>query len=542
MNNNAQIEITFITIIIVFQFLIFMYTFFTIIKFWKIFPSVIYFKLVKLLVPKSVLFNTAPNIILNDISKYTSTDINQESHENFEINILDSDKYINSILRKILIAINTYILSNRTAVADFNIIKDVVERNTQIVEEEISLTINIPLYLGLVGTMFGIVYGLFNISDIFSTTTDTINDQNISKGIAMLLSGVKIAMIASFTGLLLTIINSGLFFKISKKVQENRKNEFYTFIQTELLPAVNENMTDTLGILQRNLFKFNDVFSKHLTKLSDIYDKNYESLLAQKDFLETLRNMDISQITLHNLELLKGLNESIKLLDNFNENINKLDSFVENLTQLSSDFIDFINRTSDIKKIASSIDDSLNQSKELFTFLTSHFKILDERKTDFERTIINIDNILSTALDELQNHIHFKINEIRNISIKHNDILESTLKEKRDVLDNLEYLENVNNIIEKVNNNIEVVNNNIRNVNSNFENVNNYLKNVIDNLENIKSLLTNNPNSNQINLDNLNKSIINLNHLIESFPNKNLIINNDSLFKKVKDKVKNILP
>src|SRR5690606_28850043 len=83
-----------------------------------------------------------------------------------EVNIIESDAKKNCVFEKILFSVNNYLIRNRGAASDFNLIKDIVERNTDAVEEDINSSIGIPLYLGLMGTMMGIVIGLFNMPDL----------------------------------------------------------------------------------------------------------------------------------------------------------------------------------------------------------------------------------------------------------------------------------------------------------------------------------------------------------------------------------------
>jgi len=126
------------------------------------------------------------------------TNVKMEQEKYIEVTLIRSDEENNPIVKKILHSVNTYLLRNKGAVSDFNLIKDVVDRNTDAVDEEINNLLPIPLYLGLVGTMMGIVIGLFLMPSI--------SDENFDKAIDTLIGGVKIAMIASFVGLLLTII------------------------------------------------------------------------------------------------------------------------------------------------------------------------------------------------------------------------------------------------------------------------------------------------------------------------------------------------
>ena len=66
----------------------------------------------------------------------------------------------------IIDSINKYLEKNKDAVTDFNLIRDIIDRNTDSIEEEIQTQIPIPLYYGLMGTMLGILIGV--IALVFS--------------------------------------------------------------------------------------------------------------------------------------------------------------------------------------------------------------------------------------------------------------------------------------------------------------------------------------------------------------------------------------
>ena len=55
---------------------------------------------------------------------------------------------------------NNYLDNNKSAVSDFHLMKDIVDRNCDAKEEEIQTQIPVPLYLGLIGTMSGILIGV----------------------------------------------------------------------------------------------------------------------------------------------------------------------------------------------------------------------------------------------------------------------------------------------------------------------------------------------------------------------------------------------
>ena len=79
------------------------------------------------------------------------------------------------------------------------------------------------------------------------------------------LIGVSIAMSASFIGLLFTVLNS-TYYKTARKNVEIAKNDFYTFIQTELLPILNQSVSSSVFMLHTNLVKFNDNFTVNINR------------------------------------------------------------------------------------------------------------------------------------------------------------------------------------------------------------------------------------------------------------------------------------
>jgi hypothetical protein len=64
---------------------------------------------------------------------------------------------------KIVTDTNEYLLNNRGAAADFDILKDISERHAEAGDEQIQAQLSTPLYLGLLGTFLGAILGLFSI-------------------------------------------------------------------------------------------------------------------------------------------------------------------------------------------------------------------------------------------------------------------------------------------------------------------------------------------------------------------------------------------
>lgn len=343
----------------------------------------------------------------------------------------------NSIFDQVRHAINTYLDRNDQAVPDFYLIKDIVERNVNTLEEEINLALSLPLYLGLMGTMIGIVVGLFNMPDLSLVLDSAAKDAQLNSGISSLIGGVKIAMIASFTGLLLTSINSGWLFKGSRAQVEHCKNDFYTLVQTELLPVLNQSMSATLVSLQRNLLVFNQDFSQGLNRLADIFQTGYEAITSQERVLDKLENIDITQIAKFNINVLKELQKSTAEFEQFNMYLHQLNTFVDNSRQLADRAGDIFARTEDIGNIAQNLEKRLDESQALLGFLSRHFKDLDNYKNYVNQAVADVGHTVSGTFQELRQHIQNSTEQVRQFTVDEIDALRNALSESRTNLGNL---------------------------------------------------------------------------------------------------------
>ena len=342
----------------------------------------------------------------------------------------------NPVLDKILASVNTYLLRNKGAVSDFNLIKDVVERNTDAVDEEINALLPIPLYLGLMGTMIGIVIGLFSMPSI--------SDDNFEGAIDMLIGGVKIAMIASFIGLLLTVVLSGYKYKGAKLYAEGLKNDFFTWIQTQLLPVLSQNISSSIYSLQANLLQFNDTFSVNVNNFNGLMTKILYSFDSQVSLMNELKDVDVAQLAKLNVNVLQELRVSTKEFEKFNLFLNQLNSFVDNAQKLNHNISNQLDKTHDIERLTQSIGTNVQVNKNLIEVLQSELSEVSSRKQMVNDAVIDVDKTLTKSLEDLKRHIDAQINAIKDITIKEEDLLEKLLKEDRGNLNELKKLGTLN--------------------------------------------------------------------------------------------------
>ncbi len=364
------------------------------------------------------------------------------------VDLIKSTEETSAIFDKIIYAINVYLLKNKGAATDFNLIKDITNRNIGIEEEDVSSSITVPLYLGLMGTMLGIVSGLMNMYFISNATNDSGGFE--IKGFIL---AVSIAMIASFYGLLWTVINSNFGYKNAIRHLESQKNDFFTFIQVELLPLINQSVSSSVYDLHKNLVKFNDDFTGNINHLKGLLDKNHDALIAQDNILQALENIDITSFAKANVRVLQGLKESTDHLREFNQYLGSLENVSNNTLRLSDSFQVLLNRTNNFENLAEKIDSRVEESNNLVKFFNNHYQTLETQGTILENAVKDVDDVLVKSLEELRKHTNEKIDAIRQITEQEEDNMIKTFSENRSQIAKLSLLDNLSKAVDNINQN-----------------------------------------------------------------------------------------
>ena len=333
----------------------------------------------------------------------------EENEQLVKIKVVTCTNNKSTVFTNIIDSLNKYLICNRHSVADFELIKDIVERNTNTLEDEVNLTLSTPLYLGLMGTMMGIVIGLFSMSHLMNIS---VSDKDLSVGIAILLGSVKIAMIGSFVGLAFTIINSAVVFKGTKYKVEARKNAFYTFIQVSLLPTLNTGMGSTLESLQRNLFAFNEAFGRNLGTLSGVFDKNYEAIKLNKELIDQLNSNKVAEITEYNVRVLKELKIAVGQFEKFNTLFGNVDEYIQETYKLTDKTTELLQRTDNFETIADKIVETVGRNQELFQFLQNHFAELKDFKEKVTATVATVSFGITDAFKQMNKEMVDKSKEL----------------------------------------------------------------------------------------------------------------------------------
>jgi len=316
----------------------------------------------------------------------------------------------NEVISRIIETLNSYLINNYGAAVNFSIIKDIIDREVDVKDEEISQSIPTPLYLGLAATMIGIIFGLLAMPKL--------DANGFSEGINALISGVKLAMTASLTGLLSTTLLSSYFYKIAKRTVLRDKNDQLSYLQAKLLPELVRAEDTGVSGLKASL----DRFAREATKISDnvkiAANQTGMNLQAQLDIISKVENLNMTRVSKVNLELFDRLEINMSAFNQFS-------NYLALMNKISDNLVNFSNKTENVEIIASEIKSTLKDSKELTKFLTAHLQQIENAGSRALQAVDLSDSHFREAIGKLTNETNTRISALNNLS----DTSESTLKE-----------------------------------------------------------------------------------------------------------------
>ena len=315
-----------------------------------------------------------------------------------------------TIINTIKSAINTYLINNYGAAVNFSIIKDIVDREIEVKDDEISQSITLPLYLGLAATMIGIIFGLFSMPEL--------NGDGFSEGVNALIGGVKIATIGSLSGLACTTYLSSFSYKKARRVVQKEKNEQLTYLQAKLLPELIKAEDTGVSGLKASL----DRFARVATNISDnvliAANQTGENLELQKDVMEKVDNMKVLKVSKWNLELFEKMENNM-------EAFNQFSVYLSNMERITSHLLEFANKTSDVNKVINGIDSTLGESRDLTRFLTSHFEKIENSGDAALKSVGIVESHFEEAIKSLKERTEEMISQLYKSAGNHEASIEN---------------------------------------------------------------------------------------------------------------------
>lgn len=386
------------------------------------------------------------NIFPKTLAESVAAERNEENNTVW-IKFLKSDSE-SKIFETIVESINYYLLKNRGA-TDYAILKDITDRNCDNLEDEIDSTAAIPIYIGLCGTVLGIVFGVGILA--FGGGLEqllTVGEKAIEgdQGIKELMQGVAVAMITTFCGVAFTISGS-LSHKKSQKINDLRKNEFLSWMQGELLPQMNTNMVSTLDMLQRNLNQFNKDFSDNSKNLKDIFWNINTTYDNQAEVLRLIKKLDINGMADANVRVLRelqGCTSQISLLQSFLDESNQ---YLNEVQKMNQELTDYQDRTKLIENMGE--------------FFQSEIEQVGLRKAAISKAVADIDAAVGKSFEDLKTHTADEYGQLKSYTAQEHAsflkaiedqqaALNTKLAETSQILDELKNLVAVKKQLEKM--------------------------------------------------------------------------------------------
>lgn len=375
------------------------------------------------------------------VQQYLEEERDYSAGEGMELAFIDTNAPKNYILDQILLSINAYLLKSRGAAIDFVLVKNIVERKSAVYRDGIFQRSFFPVYIGFIVFILGIGIGIFFLPEL---PDELITNAIFSSMTALFLSGAKLAVIPLLTGLLLTLILIAFLYPSARYHLARQQNEFYNFVQAELLPILFQDTTHGLHMLQVSLNTFQRNFMDSIASLGGLMNKNYEALMAQEKTIEAIKEIDVMRLAQANLEMFKELGKSADELQKFTQYLSSMDSFIANTALLNEKINEWLSRTGELQSIVRSIEATMQNNERLQAFIQSHFSELERRGQLINNTVIKVDDILDKSLNELMEHTQNKIRAIRELTVREEDQLMKAFDDNKHVFGKLAMIEDLN--------------------------------------------------------------------------------------------------
>lgn len=294
-----------------------------------------------------------------------------------------------SSLHTLIKELNEYTRKNH-GTTDFSVIQNKTERKINVMYENATSKLAFPTYLGLMGTFLGVFCGLLSFNWGLFNSVQGITDSAISN----LIWGVLVSMLTSFIGLLLTTISNHVAADTQKIVGED-KNEFYEFIQNELMPTLGVSMVAALNKLHHTINLFEPSFNSVIDRFQATFDS-----CTQRFGSAFEQNVTIVS------EAVRVMGEN---MDKINQNVNLNEQLIhtmqsEDLQRTLGVFIDasfsyglIVDKTRKFEEIASVLEKRIfelirtqqryNESLEIPLNVANKLNQILSRITDFEKSI-----------------------------------------------------------------------------------------------------------------------------------------------------------
>jgi hypothetical protein len=349
----------------------------------------------------------------------------------------------NDVSKTIFSSVNTYLQNNRNSKADFYLIKDIVDRNCDSAEEEISTRVPVPLYCGLAGTMLGIIIGVGSLwisGDLSSLLNASLEDVQGSGGIENLLVGVALAMSSSLVGVVLTTWCSWNV-KDAKKEHEKNKHGFLSWVQAKLLPILTTDAMSAISKMTENLASFNDAFAQNTEDLKLALTEINKATEGQTELFATIRKIHFKEVVTANIEVyekLKGCTEEIGLIG---EQLKASRQYLQKVTALT-DKLDVTEKRTQLIEEMSNYFIKERSNLDAMSGVISHS--IGEADSNLHKASEELKDSISNQYTQLAEHMNKQREKFEEVANEQTKTMTQATQTRIEVFDTLS--ENLNTV------------------------------------------------------------------------------------------------
>lgn len=312
--------------------------------------------------------------------------------------------------------INSYLAKNKNKTFDYHILKEIVNRNSQSLEDEVDTMLPTPLYLGLIATIFGIAIGIiiFAWKDLAGLLSGG-NSMN-SEGIKVLLTDVGIAMFASLAGVFATKLSTS-HFNEAKSVMSKNKNRFLTWIQTDLMSKLSDDITGAILKMTNDLNEFNRTFSQNTQELRQTLSTVNDSYEGQVRLLEAIDKIKINKIAKANIEVYDRLEGCTEELEKLFTIISNSEEYVAKVTALNDKL--------------GSVEERTQLFEELGNYFKNEVEYVKDRQGMMRQHMSSLDSVLQEALSNMGDSLRANLQNLLGVFQSQNQGIQQLIEEQQ---------------------------------------------------------------------------------------------------------------
>ena len=344
----------------------------------------------------------------------------------------------NPTLKIIIESINVYLEKNKGNSVDYHLMKDIVDRNCDALEDEIQAQLPMPLYAGLAGTMSGVIVGVGylwlngGLKQLLKVGDET--NGNVStgaEGIEAVLGGIALAMVASFVGIVLTTLGSWKT-KAAKVEVEQGKQVFLSWLQQELLPKLKTGVDAEIGKITDNIKESNASFAANTTKLNATLKDINQAISGMTGMFQTLKGLNVVQFASANIQVYEKLKNCSEELGKFAEYITSLDSFIAKIDLLSTRMGNADDRVRAIEEMGQYFKDERSNLEAMKGVISSS---IGEADANLKDSVVKFKESTAKNYTELATHNEQQRQALEKAIETQQQDLQAKLKEKVTQLD-----------------------------------------------------------------------------------------------------------